>query len=138
MKLQRRKFLRLAAGAAALPALPRHARADAYPSRPVRVIVGYSAGSAPDIIARLMAQYLSQKLGQQFIVDNQPGAGTNLATEFVARAAPDGYTLLLVTEPTRSTPRSIPTQFRFAHGHRPGRRHRSRAERDGSDEPRCR
>jgi len=97
MKLQRRKFLRLAAGAAALPALPRHARADTYPSRPVRVIVGYSAGSASDIIARLMAQYLSQKLGQQFVVENHPGAATNLAAEYVARVAPDGHTLLLLT-----------------------------------------
>ena len=97
MQLQRRSFLNLAAGAAALAALPRHARADTYPSRPVRIIVGFSAGSASDIIARLMAQYLSQKLGQQFVVENHPGAATNLAAEYVDRAAPDGYTLLLLT-----------------------------------------
>jgi len=97
MQLQRRTFLNLAAGAAALAALPRHARADTYPTRPVRIIVGFSAGSASDIIARLMAQYLSQKLGQQFVVENHPGAATNLAAEYVDRAAPDGYTLLLLT-----------------------------------------
>jgi len=97
MQLQRRTFLNLAAGAAALTALSRKARAETYPSRPVRVIVGFSAGSASDIIARLMAQYLSQKLGHQFVVENHPGAATNLAAEYVVRAAPDGYTLLLLT-----------------------------------------
>ena len=97
MQLQRRTFLNLAAGAAALTALSRKARAETYPSRPVHVIVGFSAGSASDIIARLMAQYLSQKLGHQFVVENHPGAATNLAAEYVVRAAPDGYTLLLLT-----------------------------------------
>ena len=97
MQLQRRTFLNLAAGAAALTAVSRKARAETYPSRPVRIIVGFSAGSASDIIARLMAQYLSQKLGHQFVVENHPGAATNLAAEYVVRAAPDGYTLLLLT-----------------------------------------
>jgi tripartite-type tricarboxylate transporter receptor subunit TctC len=96
MKLPRRKFLHLAAGAAALPGLPRLASADTYPSRPVHVIVGFPASNASDIIARLIAQSLSDRLGQQFIVDNRPGAGSNIGTEMVVRAAPDGYTLLLV------------------------------------------
>jgi tripartite-type tricarboxylate transporter receptor subunit TctC len=98
MKLPRREFLHLAAGAAALPALSRIARAQTYPSRPVRLIVGFPAGgSASDIVARLMAQWLSERLGQQFVVENRPGAATNLATEAVVRAPPDGYTLLFVT-----------------------------------------
>jgi tripartite-type tricarboxylate transporter receptor subunit TctC len=96
MKLPRRKFLHLAVGAAALPALPRIASADAYPSRPVHMIVGFPASNASDIIARLIAQSLSDRLGQQFVVENRPGAGSNIGTEMVVRAAPDGYTLLLV------------------------------------------
>src|SRR5580692_5776066 len=96
MKFPRRKFLHLAAGAAALPALPRLASADTYPSRPVHMIVGFPASNASDIIARLIAQSLSDRLGQQFIVDNRPGAGSNIGTEMVVRAAPDGFTLLLV------------------------------------------
>ena len=97
MKLPRRKFLHLAAGAAALPALPRFARADTYPSRPVRLIVGFFAGGVSDILARLLGQTLSERLGQQLIVEDQPGAGTNLATETVVRALPDGYTFLMAT-----------------------------------------
>src|SRR5262245_47735661 len=96
MKLPRRNFLHLAAGAAALPVVSRVARAQAYPSRPVRVIVGFTAGSASDIVARLMGQWLSERLGQQFLVENRPGAGTNIGTEAVVRAPADGYTLLLV------------------------------------------
>src|SRR5262244_2728107 len=96
MKLPRRNFLHLAAGAAALPVVSRVARAQAYPSRPVRVIVGFTAGSASDIVARLMGQWLSERLGQQFLVENRPGAGTNIATEAVVRAPADGYTLLFV------------------------------------------
>ena len=99
MKLPRRNFLHLAAGAAALPTISRIARAQAYPSRPVRVIVGFTAGSAPDIVARLMGQWLSERLGQQFLVENRPGAGTNIGTEAVVRAPADGYTLLLVGAP---------------------------------------
>jgi tripartite-type tricarboxylate transporter receptor subunit TctC len=98
MKLpHRRQFLHLAAGAAALPAVPRIASAQAYPTRPVRVLVGWPAGGAVDIIARLMAQSLSERLGQQFIVENRPGAGGNIATGAVVRAAGDGYTLLQIT-----------------------------------------
>jgi tripartite-type tricarboxylate transporter receptor subunit TctC len=93
----RRKFLRLATGAATLPAVSRIARAQAYPARPVRLVVGYAAGGGTDITARLIAQWLSERLGQQFIIENRPGAGTNIATEAVARAPPDGYTLLLAT-----------------------------------------
>jgi tripartite-type tricarboxylate transporter receptor subunit TctC len=96
MKLpHRRQFLHLAVGAAALPTLPRIARAQAYPSRPVRIIVGYAPAGAGDISTRLMGQWLSERLGQQFIVENRPGAGTNIATEAVVRAAQDGYTLLM-------------------------------------------
>src|SRR5215470_20178652 len=97
MKLPRRKFLHLAAGAAALPAISRIARAQPYPWRPVRIIVGWAAGGAPDTIGRLMAQWLSERLGQQFVMDNRPGAGGNIATEAVVRAPADGYTLLLAT-----------------------------------------
>jgi tripartite-type tricarboxylate transporter receptor subunit TctC len=97
MKLPRRNFLHLAAGAAALPAVSRIAWAQAYPSRPVRLVVGAPAGGGFDVVARLMGQWLSQRLGQQFIIDNRPGAGGNIGTEAVVRAPADGYTLLLVT-----------------------------------------
>ena len=96
MKLPRRKFLRLAGGAAALPAVSRFAWAQAYPSRPVRIIVGFAAGGGNDIVARLIGQWLSEHLGQPFVVENRPGAGSNIATQAVVNAAPDGYTLLLV------------------------------------------
>jgi len=94
--LNRRQILHLSAGAAAFPALSRAARAQTYPSRPVKIIVGQAAGSASDLIARLIAQFLSEKLGQQFIVEVRPGAAGNIATEAVTRMPPDGYTLLLV------------------------------------------
>jgi tripartite-type tricarboxylate transporter receptor subunit TctC len=97
MKLPRRQFLHLAAGAAALPAFPYIARAQAYPTRPVRLIVGYAAGGGTDITARLIGQWLSERFGQQFVIENRPGAATNIATDAVVRAAPDGYTLLLAT-----------------------------------------
>ena len=96
MKLSRRKFLYLAAGAAAPPAAPRIARAQAYPSRPVHIIVPFAAAGAFDITARLVGQWLSERLGQQFVVENRPGGGSNIGTEAVVRAPPDGYTLLLV------------------------------------------
>src|ERR1700738_783653 len=96
MRPSRRQFLPLAAGAPALPALTRVARAQAYPSSPVKIIVGQAAGSASDIVARLIAQYLSEKLGQQFLVEVRPGPAGNTATEAVTRMPPDGYTLLLV------------------------------------------
>jgi tripartite-type tricarboxylate transporter receptor subunit TctC len=97
MKLPRRTFLHLAAGAVALPAVSRAARAQAYPTRPVRILVGFPPGGAADIAARLMSQRLSDRLGQPFVIENRPGSGTNVATEAVARAAPDGYTLLVAT-----------------------------------------
>jgi tripartite-type tricarboxylate transporter receptor subunit TctC len=100
MKLPRRKFLHLAAGAAVLPALSRMARAQAYPARPVRIVVAFPAGGSSDIVARLMGQWLSERLGQTFIIENRPGAGTNIGTEVVVRAAPDGYTLLLAVTPS--------------------------------------
>ncbi len=96
MKLPRRKFLSLAASAAAAAALPRASFAQSYPARPVRIIVGQAAGSSSDITARLVGQFASERLGQQFIVEVRPGAGGNIATEAVAAAAPDGYTVLLV------------------------------------------
>jgi tripartite-type tricarboxylate transporter receptor subunit TctC len=95
MTICRRRFLHLTTGAAAMPAVSRIARADTYPSRPVHLIVFYAAGGGNDIIARLMGQWLSQRLGQSFIIENRPGGGGNLGTEYVVHAAPDGYTLLL-------------------------------------------
>jgi tripartite-type tricarboxylate transporter receptor subunit TctC len=96
MKFPRRQFLQLAAGAATLPTMSRVARAQAYPSRPVRYVVSSAAGGTQDILARLMGQWLSERLGQPFVIDDRPGAGTNIATEMVVRAEPDGYTLLSV------------------------------------------
>ena len=95
VKLPRRQFLYLAAGAAALPALPRIARAQAYPTRPVRIIVGFPAGGPNDIAARSLGQWLSMRLGQEFIIENRVGAAGNIGTEAVVRSAPDGYPLLL-------------------------------------------
>ena len=102
MKLPRRRFLHLAAGAAALPALSRVAWAQTYPTRPVRLIIGYPPGSGPDINARLIGQCLSERLGQPFVIDNRPGAGSNIGTEAVVRAPPDGYTLLIAASANAS------------------------------------
>ncbi len=99
MKLRRRFFLQLAAGAAALPALPRIAGAQSYPTRPVHIVVGFAPAGANDVAARLIGQWLAEQLGQQFIVENRPGAGSNIATEAVVRSPADGYTLLLVATP---------------------------------------
>jgi tripartite-type tricarboxylate transporter receptor subunit TctC len=96
MKLPRRQFLHLAAGAATLPAALRIANAQSYPARPVRIVVGFTAGGSTDIGARLIGQWLQERLGQSFVIENRPGAGTNIATESVVRAPPDGYTLLMV------------------------------------------
>ena len=96
MPFHRREFLHLAASAAALPAIPCIARADTYPSHPVRLVVGFAAGSTTDVLARLMGQWLSQRLGQQFVIENRPGAGGNIGAETVVKATPDGYTLLMV------------------------------------------
>jgi tripartite-type tricarboxylate transporter receptor subunit TctC len=112
MTLARRTFLHMAAAAAVLPLAPRVSRADTYPARPVRVLVGFSAGSASDIIARLTAQRLSEQLGQPFVVENHPGAATNLAAEDVVRATPDGYTLLLLTS-TNSVNATLYTNLNF-------------------------
>jgi tripartite-type tricarboxylate transporter receptor subunit TctC len=98
MKIPRRTVLRLTAAALALPAVSRAAWAENYPARPVRIAVGFPPGTSSDITARLIAQWLSERLGQQFIVENRPGAGTNLAADVVAHASPDGYTLLWVTQ----------------------------------------
>src|SRR6266550_3149899 len=98
MKLpHRRKFLHLAAGAAALPAVSRFAWAQTYPVRPVRIIVGFAAGGPTDIVARLMGQWLSEHLGQPFVIENRPGAASNIAAEAVVKSPPDGYTLLQIT-----------------------------------------
>ena len=99
MIIPRRAFLHLAAGTAAFPAMPRMARAEAYPSRPVRIVVGFAAGGATDIQARLMGQWLSDRLGQQFIVENRAGASGNIGTETVAKSPADGYTLLQIVTP---------------------------------------
>ena len=122
MKLPRRNFLHLVAGAAALPAVSSIARAQAYPSRPVRLIVGFPAGGGVDIIARLIGQWLSERLSQQFVIENRPGAGGNIATEAAVRAPPDGYTLLVVTAVNAIPLRQ--TQFQFHSRHCASRKHR--------------
>src|SRR5262245_32389296 len=96
MKLPRRNFLHLAVGAAALPAVTHSARAQTYPSRPVHLIVPFAPGGGTDLVARLMGQWLSERLGQPFVIENRPGASSNIATELVVNAPPDGYTLLIV------------------------------------------
>ncbi len=112
MKLPRRTFLHLVAGAAALPAVSRIAWAQAYPSRPVRIIVGFAPGGTADIIARLMGQWLSERLGRPFVIENRSGGATNIATETVVRAPADGYTLLLVG-PTQAINATLYNKLNF-------------------------
>jgi tripartite-type tricarboxylate transporter receptor subunit TctC len=116
MTLPRRRFLRLASAAAALPILPRIAKGQTYPSRPVHVVVGFPAGGAGDILARLIGQWLQEHLGQPFIIENRPGAGSNIATDVVVRAPPDGYTLLFVIAPNAiNAPLYDKLGFNFGH-----------------------
>jgi tripartite-type tricarboxylate transporter receptor subunit TctC len=114
MKLRRRNFLRLAAGVAAFPAILRNASAQTYPTRPVHIIVGFSAGGPTDILARLIGQWLSERLGQPFVIEDRPGAATNIATEAVAHAPPDGYTLLAAVSTNTINPALYPNlNFNF-------------------------
>ena len=115
MKLPRRKFLYLAAGAAALPTVSRFAWAQAYPTRPVRLIEGFGAGGAGDIVARLIGQSLSERLGQSVVIENRSGAASNIATEAVVRASPDGYTLLLITTANAINATMFKLNFDFIH-----------------------
>src|SRR5205807_6004660 len=115
VKLPRRKFLRLAAGAVALPVVSHVASAQAYPSRPVRMIVGFAPGSAPDIVARLTGQWLSDRLGQPFLIENRPGAASNIGTEAVVRAEPDGYTIQM-TVSTNVFNTTLYTNLKFNFG----------------------
>src|SRR6516165_9017302 len=116
MKLPRRYFLRLATGAVALPAVAHIAEAQNYPSRPVRIIVGYAAGGSTDIVARLIGQWLSERLGESFIIEDRPGAATNIATEAVAHAQPDGYTLLTAVSTNTVNPALYSNlNFNFIH-----------------------
>jgi tripartite-type tricarboxylate transporter receptor subunit TctC len=104
MKSSRRRFLHFVVGAAAVPAISRAARADTYPSHPVRLVVGFAAGSTTDILGRLMGQWLSERLGQQFVIENHPGAGGNVGAEIVVRSPPDGYTLYMVPPAVAANP----------------------------------
>ena len=116
MKLPRRQFLHLAASAAALPAVSRMARAQTYPTRPVRIVVGFAAGGPNDIIARLMGQWLSERLGQQFVIDNRPGAASNSATEAVVRAPPVATHFSKSARRPRSMPRSTKNSIMISFG----------------------
>src|SRR6266511_6172053 len=116
MNLPRRKFLQLAAGAATLPAVSRPATAQAYPSRPVRLLVGFPAGGTTDIAARLIGQWLSERLGQPVIIENRPGAGGNIGTEIGVRAPPDGYTLLMALSLNAINPAIYDKPFNFIRG----------------------
>jgi tripartite-type tricarboxylate transporter receptor subunit TctC len=122
MKLPRRRFLHLAAGAAALPVVSRFAWAQTYPTRPVRIIVGFASGGAPDILARLLGQWLSERFGQPFIIENRAGAGGTIGTEAVVKAPPDGHTLLFVGQASamrRSMRSSITISSATSHRSRP-------------------
>ena len=132
MKPPRRRFLGLLAGAAAVPAAARAVCAQAYPARPVRLIVGFAAGGAADIVARLIGQWLSERLRQSFIIENRPGAGSNTAAETVVKAPPDGYTLLHLTVSNAINATLYEKlAFRYSARHRAGREHLRLAGRDG-------
>jgi tripartite-type tricarboxylate transporter receptor subunit TctC len=113
MKFSRRNSLHLAAGATVLPAVSQIAWAQSYPSRPVHLLVGYTAGGTTDIVARLIGQWLSKRLGQSFVIENRPGAATNIATEAVVRSPPDGYTLLAAGLTTNTINQSLYTDLNF-------------------------
>ena len=115
MKLRRRQFLYLAASVAALPALSSIGWAQTYPMRPVHIVVGFAAGGPTDILARLIAQWLSERLGQSFVVEDRPGAATNIATEEVARALPDGYTLLAAVSTNTINPAFTPISISISY-----------------------
>src|SRR5262245_39954748 len=133
MKLPRRNFLHLAACAAALPTISRVAWAQTYPSRPVRIIIGFAPGGVVEIVARLIGQWLSERLGQPFIIESRPGAASNIATEAVVRAPPDGYTLLLVTAANAiNTTSYAKLNFNFSPRHRANRQHHPAPLRHGS------
>ena len=144
MNRPRRQFLRLIAGGAALSASSRATSAQTYPSRPVRWVVGFAPGGGNDIVARLMGQWLSERTGQPFIIENRPGGGTNIATEAVVNAPPDGYTLLLAGLPNASNAIAVrQAQFQFHPRHHAGRGHhahpqchRGQSIRSGQDRPR--
>jgi tripartite-type tricarboxylate transporter receptor subunit TctC len=134
LKYPRRQFLQLAAGAAVLPAASRIAEAQNYPTRPVRIVVGFAPGATNDTLARLMGQWLSDHLGQSFVVENRPGAGSNIGTEAVVRAPPDGYTLLLAGPPQAINATLYDKlSFNFLHDIAPGRGHQPRAQRRGGE-----
>jgi tripartite-type tricarboxylate transporter receptor subunit TctC len=130
MKLPRRNFLHLAAGARTLPAFLRIARADTYPTRPVHIIVGFPAGTSSDITARLISQWLSERLGQQFVVENRTGAGTNVAADTVVHASPDGYSLLWITQTNAISDALQQSEFRFQPRHSARGQHHARASSD--------
>ena len=134
MSTPRRKFLHLATGAVALSAISSRARAQAYPTRPVRIIVGFPAGGPTDIVARVIAQRLSERLGQELLVKNRPGAASNIGTEAALRAPPDGYTLLQVTSSNAVNATFYKSSTRSHERHRAGRGHRPRAVCNG-DQP---
>src|SRR5215510_273246 len=112
MKLPRRSFLHLAAGATALPAVPRIAWAQTYPTRPVRLLIGFAAGGTQDVIGRLLGQWLTERLGQQVIIENRPGAASNIAAEAAIRSPPDGYTLFMIG-PNNAINASVYDKLRF-------------------------
>ena len=131
MKLPRRQFLHLAAGAAALPAVSRIAQAQTYPTRPVRVIVPFALAGTTDIAARLVGQWLSERLGQPFVIENRPGASTTIGTEVVVRAPADGYTLLLATTASAINTTLFEGKLQFPPRYRADCGHLPRAQRHG-------